>query len=176
VELPETHYARSGDLSVAYQVIGEGPPDLIYIPSGFHHVELTWQVSRVAQFLRRLSSLGRVLRFDKRGTGMSDRLTELPSLDTRMDDIRAVMDAAGSERAVLFVIGDGGFLGTVFAATYPERTSGLLLFNSSARYTRTPDMPWLRTRAELEALTERSRREWGDVDVMAEWMRPSMIA
>jgi class 3 adenylate cyclase len=172
VELPETHYARSGDLSVAYQVIGEGPPDLIYIPSGFHHVELTWQVSRVAQFLRRLSSLGRVLRFDKRGTGMSDRLTELPSLDTRMDDIRAVMDAAGSERAVLFVIGDGGFLGTVFAATYPERTSGLLLFNSSARYTRTPDMPWLRTRAELEALTERSRREWGDVDVMAEWMKP----
>jgi class 3 adenylate cyclase/pimeloyl-ACP methyl ester carboxylesterase len=174
VELPETHYARSGDLSIAYQVIGQGPLDLIYIPSGFHHVELSWQVSRIAQFLRRLSSLGRVLRFDKRGTGMSDRLTELPSLDTRMDDIRAVMDAAGSERAVLFVVGDGGFLGTVFAATYPERTSGLLLFNSSARATRSADMPWLRTRADLEALTERTRPEWGDLDAMADWLKPVM--
>jgi class 3 adenylate cyclase len=172
VELPGTQYARSGDLSIAYQVIGEGPPDLVYIPSGFHHVELSWQVSRVAEFLRRLASLGRVLRFDKRGTGMSDRLTELPSLDTRMDDIRAVMDAAGSERAVLFVIGDGGFLGSVFAATYPERTSGLLLFNSAARYVRSPDMPWLRTRAELEEQIHRSIREWGDLDAMADVLRP----
>jgi class 3 adenylate cyclase len=172
VELPGTQYARSGDLSIAYQVIGEGPPDLVYIPSGFHHVELSWQVSRVAEFLRRLASLGRVLRFDKRGTGMSDRLTELPSLDTRMDDIRAVMDAAGSERAVLFVIGDGGFLGSVFAATYPERTSGLLLFNSAARYVRSPDMPWLRTRAELEEQIQRSIREWGDLDAMADVLRP----
>lgn len=172
MELPGTQYARSGDLSIAYQVIGEGPPDLVYIPSGFHHVELSWQVSRVAEFLRRLASLGRVLRFDKRGTGMSDRLTELPSLDTRMDDIRAVMDAAGSERAVLFVIGDGGFLGSVFAATYPERTSGLLLFNSAARYVRSPDMPWLRTRAELEERIHRSIREWGDLDAMADVLRP----
>jgi class 3 adenylate cyclase/pimeloyl-ACP methyl ester carboxylesterase len=103
---------------------------------------------------------------------MSDRLTELPSLDTRMDDIRAVMDAAGSERAVLFVVGDGGFLGTVFAATYPERTSGLVLFNSSARATRSPDMPWLRTRADLEALIAKTKREWGDLDAMTDWLKP----
>ena len=152
VELPETHYARSGDLSIAYQVIGKGPPDLIYIPSGFHHVELV-----AGQPDRSVPSPIGLARprapLDKRGTGMSDRLTELPSLDTRMDDIRAVMDAAGSARGSLrrrrWGLPRHGLRGHLSRAH-----EGTPSFNSAARYTRTPDMPWNRTRAELEALTE----------------------
>ena len=157
----ETAYARSGDLNIAYQVVGAGPPDLVYISGEFNHLELDWENERFARFLRRLASISRLLRFDKRGTGMSDRPVELPSLDTRMDDVRAVLDAVESERAVLFANGDGGFLGTVFAATYPERTAGLILFNSMARVTRGPDTPWLRTRAEMEERIQAVIRAWG---------------
>ena len=169
----ETAYARSGDLSIAYQVLGEGPPDLVYISSDFNHVELDWENERFAQFIRRLASINRLLRFDKRGTGMSDRPVELPSLDTRMDDVRAVLDAVESERAVLFAHGDGGFLGTVFAATYPERTAGLVLFNSTPRRTRSPDMPWNATRTEVEERLQRVIRAWGNLDAMAELMKPA---
>jgi pimeloyl-ACP methyl ester carboxylesterase len=172
VELPETHYARSGDLSIAYQVLGEGPPDLVYIPSGFDHVELSWEIDRSAQLYRRLASVSRLLRFDKRGTGMSDRIAEGATLETRMDDIRAVMDAAGSTRAVLFGTGDGGQLSCLFAATYPERSTALVLFNSTPRLTRSPDMPWLRTRAEIEHEIENIHRRWGDLQAMAEGSKP----
>src|SRR5262249_24004670 len=103
----------------------------------------------------------------KRGTGMSDRLVELPSLDTRMDDVRAVLDAVDSERAVLFATGDGGFLGTVFAATYPERTAGLVLFNSQPRHTRGPDTPWLQTRVEPETRLQAIIEHGGDLEWMA---------
>jgi pimeloyl-ACP methyl ester carboxylesterase len=102
---------------------------------------------------------------------MSDRLVELPSLDTRMDDVRAVLDAVGSERAVLFATGDGGFLATVFVATYPERAVGLVLFNSTPRLTRRPDMPWLRTRAEVEERLQLIIRAWGNLENMAEIMK-----
>ena len=166
METTEIAYTRSGDLNIAFQVLGDGPPDLIYIHNGFNHLELDWENQRSARFYRRLASISRLLRFDKRGTGMSDRLVELPGLDTRMDDVRAVLDAAGSERAVLFATHDGGFLGTVFAATYPERTAGLVLFNSTPRLTRTPDMPWLWTRAEVEERTQKIIRAWGDLDEM----------
>jgi class 3 adenylate cyclase/pimeloyl-ACP methyl ester carboxylesterase len=169
VEPVETAYARSGDLSIAYQVLGEGPPDLVYISHTFNHLELDWEHEPSARFYRRLASISRLLRFDKRGTGMSDRPVELPSLDTRMDDVRAVLDAVGSERAVLFATGDGGFLGTVFAATYPERTAGLVLFNSTPRFTRSPDMPWLRTRAEQEELIQGTLRAWGNLEDMVDW-------
>jgi pimeloyl-ACP methyl ester carboxylesterase len=108
MDVPETRYAKSGGLNIAYQVVGEGPPDLVYIPAGFHHIELTWEFSRRARFLERLAALCRLLLFDKRGTGMSDRLTALPTLEARMDDVRAVMDAADSDRSVLFGIGEGG--------------------------------------------------------------------
>jgi class 3 adenylate cyclase len=171
VETPETAYAHSGDLSIAYQVLGEGPLDLVYIPSDFNHLELDWEHEHSARFYRRLASISRLLRFDKRGTGMSDRLVELPSLDTRMDDVRAVLDAVGSERAVLFATGDGGFLATVFVATYPERAVGLVLFNSTPRLTRSPDMPWLRTRAEVEERLQLIIREWGNLENMAEIMK-----
>jgi class 3 adenylate cyclase/pimeloyl-ACP methyl ester carboxylesterase len=168
VELPETHYARSGDLSIAYQVLGEGPPDIVYIPGGFHHVELSWQIDRSAQLYRRLASISRLLRFDKRGTGMSDRIAEAAPLETRMDDIRAVMDAAGCAQAVLFGTGDGGQLGCLFAATYPERSAALVLFNATPRLTRSPDMPWLRTRAEIERVIREISDRWGDLQAMAE--------
>ena len=171
MESAETAYARSGDLNIAYQVLGAGPPDLVYISGDFNHVELDWENERFARFLRRLASICRLLRFDKRGTGMSDRPLELPSLDTRMDDVRAVLDAVESERAVLFANGDGGFLGTVFAATYPERTAGLILFNSIPRLTRGADTPWLRTRAELEERIQTVIRAWGNLEDMAKLMK-----
>lgn len=171
MEAPETAYARSGDLSIAYQVLGEGPTDLVYIQSGFNHVELDWEEEHSARFYRRLASISRLLRFDKRGTGMSDPPVGLPSLDTRMDDVRAVLDAVESERAVLFATGDGGFLGTVFAATYPERTAGLVLFNSTPRFTRSPDMPWLRTRAEAEERVQETIRAWGNIEDMTKVLK-----
>ena len=128
---PETQYARSGDVHIAYQLVGEGNLDLVWIPSLAHHVELSWENPPVARFLVRLMELGRLLLFDKRGTGMSDRVSSDTTLETRMDDIRAVMDAARSEQAVVCALGEGGPLGMLFAATYPERTDGLVLINSS---------------------------------------------
>jgi pimeloyl-ACP methyl ester carboxylesterase len=150
VDLPATRYAKSGDLSIAFQTVGEGPPDLVYIPVGFHHVELTWEFHTRARFLHRLAAISRLVRFDKRGTGMSDRMDALPTLELRMDDVRAVMDAASSDRAILFGTADGGFLAALFAATYPERTSAVVFFNARPRQVRSPDMPWLRTRTDLE--------------------------
>jgi uncharacterized RmlC-like cupin family protein len=108
VQTPETYYAKSGDVHIAYQVVGEAPLDLVYIPNGPHHIELNWENPPVARFLERLASVPRLIAFDKRGTGMSDLVVGIPTLETRMDDVRAVMDAADSERAVLFAVGDAG--------------------------------------------------------------------
>ena len=126
-----------------------------------HHVELVWENPPQAQFLARLASLSRLLLFDKRGTGMSDRVVGVPNLETRMDDIRAVMDAADSERALIFGLGDGGPLGVLFAATYPERTSALVLLNSTPRFVRSPDLPWQPTRAEWERRADDVRAPLG---------------
>ena len=158
--IPETRYARSGDVSIAYQVVGEGPLDLVWIPSMTHHVELAWESPAHARFLNRLASISRLIVFDKRGTGMSDRLTGADTLEARMDDIRAVLDAAGSERAVLFALGEAGPLCMLFAATYPERTSALVLMNSTPRVVRSPEMPWLPSRAEAERRAEEMGRRW----------------
>jgi pimeloyl-ACP methyl ester carboxylesterase len=164
MESPETRYARSGDVSIAYQVVGEGPFDLVWIPGLTHHVELNWENPPVAQFLRRLASVSRLLIFDKRGTGMSDRVAGTATLEDRMDDIRAVMDAAGSDRAVISGLGDGGPLSALFAATYPERTAALVLLNSRPRSVRSPELPWLPARAEMERRLEEMVRQWGDFD------------
>jgi pimeloyl-ACP methyl ester carboxylesterase len=133
MQAPETRYTLSGDVNIAYQVVGDGPLDLVFIPSLTHHVELVWENPPQARFFGRLASIGRLLLFDKRGTGMSDRVVGTPPLEVRMDDIRAVMDAAGSERAVLCGLGDGGPLCALFAATYPERTTALVLINTAPR-------------------------------------------
>jgi class 3 adenylate cyclase/pimeloyl-ACP methyl ester carboxylesterase len=168
VDPPETRYTRSGDVNIAFQVVGEGSLDLVFIPSLTHHVELVWENPPQARFLSRLASLSRLLLFDKRGTGMSDRVVGVPTLETRMDDIRAVMDAADSERAVLFGLGDGGPLCALFAATYPERASALVLLNSAPRVVRSPELPWLPTRAEMERRSEEIVRRWGDREHFAE--------
>ncbi len=158
---PETQYARSGEVHIAYQVVGEGKLDLVWIPSLAHHVELSWENPPVARFLVRIAELGRLVVFDKRGTGMSDRVSSDTTLETRMDDIRAVMDAAGSERAVVCALGEGGPLAMLFAATYPERTDGLVLINSSPRLVRSAEFPWLPSRGEQEQNIEKMVREWG---------------
>ena len=168
VESPETRYTKSGGVHVAYQVVGEGALDLVYIPNAMHHVELNWENPPVARFLGRLSTLCRLIAFDKRGTGMSDRVEGVPTLETRMDDIRAVMDAAGSDRAVLFGIGDAGPLCTLFAATFPERTAGLMLMNTTPRFVRSPDFPWLPTRGEHEQVIDEAVRRSVDPASRAE--------
>ena len=137
--LPETRYARSGDVMIAYQVLGEGPFDVVIAPGWVSHVELQWEMAGWAALLRGLAGHARVLVFDKRGTGLSDRVTGAPTLEERSDDIRAVMDAAGSDRAALFGISKGVPMGVVFAASYPERVSALVLYAGMARVLWAPD-------------------------------------
>ena len=158
---PETRYAKSGDINIAYQVLGEGPPDLVAVEV-ISHIELDWEDSSENRFFTRLASICRLVRINQRGTGMSDRDVGAPTLETRMDDIRAVLDAVGSERAALFGLGDASPLSVLFAATYPERTSGLILMNSSPRFVRSPNLPWLPTREETQRRAAEAERRWGE--------------
>jgi class 3 adenylate cyclase/pimeloyl-ACP methyl ester carboxylesterase len=161
VKPPDVQYARSGELSIAYQVVGEGPLDFVFVPP-ISHLELAWESPAQAQFFDRLASLSRLIMLNQRGVGMSDRVPGVPTLEMRMDDIHAVMDAVGSERATLFGLGDAGPLCVLFAATYPERTSGLVLMNSSPRFVRNPELPWLPTRAEADLRARELERRWGE--------------
>jgi class 3 adenylate cyclase len=152
---PTTQYATSGDVHIAYQVVGDGAPDLVEVRGFLSHVDLDWDDARLARFHRDLASFSRLILFDKRGTGVSDRHVGMPTLEERMDDVRAVMDAAGSERAVLFGISEGAPMSVLFAATYPDRTAGLVLCGGMARSTWAPDYPWAAPAADLiEAGTE----------------------
>ncbi len=171
---PETRYAKSGDVNIAYQVVGEGPLDLVYVPGWISNIELMWEEPDYARFLRRLASFSRLILFDKRGTGMSDRVPNdrLPTLEERMDDVRAVMDAAGSERAALLGHSEGGNMAAVFAATYPRRATALILLGSFAKRIRSPDYPWAPTAEERIALAEQIERDWGALDLTE--MAPSM--
>jgi class 3 adenylate cyclase len=162
-----TRYAKSGDVYIAYQVVGEGPLDLVWIPSLAHHVELNWENPLVASWLERLARLGRLIVFDKRGTGMSDRLSDDTTLETRMDDIRAVMDSAGSSRALVVALGDGGALAMLFAATYPDRTVGLVLINTVPRGVWSPEFPWLASRGAIERRIEEMVRRWAEAEPAA---------
>ena len=142
VVVPETRYALSGDVHIAYQVVGDGPFDLIFVPGFVTHVELQWRLPGMADFIRDLGSFSRLIRFDKRGTGMSDPVSGAPSLETRMDDVRAVMDAVGSRRAAFYGLSEGAALSILFAATYPERTAALVVRSCSPRTMWAPDFPW----------------------------------
>jgi pimeloyl-ACP methyl ester carboxylesterase len=130
--LPETRYALSDDVNIAYQVMGAGPVDIIMVPGVVSHVEFLHEVSGYTAFLRRLSAFARVVTFDKRGQGLSDRTSDAPSLEQRMDDVRAVADAVGSQRAVIMGFSEGCAMSALFAATYPERVSQLILFGGFA--------------------------------------------
>ena len=146
----ETRYAKSGRVSIAYQVAGEGPFDLIVVPGFVSHVEVAWEQPRLAHFLSRLASFSRLIMFDKRGTGMSDPVDSPPSMEERMDDIRAVMDASGSRRGTLFGISEGGTLSLLFASEHPERTQALVLYGSWARRLTGPDYPYGPSAEQLE--------------------------
>jgi pimeloyl-ACP methyl ester carboxylesterase len=171
VSPPETRYAKSGDVNIAYQVVGQGAVDLLYVPGWVSHVELGWDLPELALGFERLASFSRLFLFDKRGTGMSDPVpaSELPTLEQRMDDVRAVLDAVGSQRAVIFGASEGGNMSMLFAAAYPERTVALCTFGSTARRIRTPDYPWAPSweeRLQAFALVERqwtSGLDWEDM-------------
>jgi pimeloyl-ACP methyl ester carboxylesterase/class 3 adenylate cyclase len=170
--VPQTKYARSDSVNVAYQVFGEGPRDLVYIPGWVSNIELMWDDPVLASILRRFSSFARMIIFDKRGTGMSDRVPEgeLPALEVRMDDVRAVMDAAGSEKATLLGHSEGGNMASLFAATYPERTEGLILVASYAKRVWSEDYPWAPKPVDREGEIREIEETWGDPAALPDWI------
>ena len=160
---PDTRYARSGDVNIAYQVLGDGPIDLVFVMGWVSHLEYFWAEPSFARFLRRLASFSRLILFDKRGTGLSDRvpLNALPTLEQRMEDVHAVMDAVGCERAAICGVSEGGPMSALFAATYPERTIALTMIGTYARRLRDVDYPWGPTFEQREAYLEEIERSWG---------------
>jgi pimeloyl-ACP methyl ester carboxylesterase len=181
VDTPQTHYAKTVDgVHIAYQVFGEGPIDLLYVSGWISNVDLNWTSPDYARFLRRLASFSRLIIFDKRGVGLSDRVPdkELPDLETRMDDLVAVMDAAGSRRAMIFGESDGGPLCAVFAATYPDRVLGLVMHGPDVRAAWAPDSPWGMTPEDFRDEVENIERGWGTGRFergFLEEMAPSMV-
>lgn len=139
---PQTRYARSGEIHIAYQVVGDGPMDLVFVPGWVSHVEAWWELPMAQRFLRRLASFSRLILFDKRGTGASDRVAGFPTIEERIDDVRAVMDEVGSERAAMVGFSEGGTMGVMFAALHPDRTSALVLYGAFARWLKSPDYPF----------------------------------
>jgi pimeloyl-ACP methyl ester carboxylesterase len=183
MERPETSYARSGDISIAYQVVGDGPFDLVYVPGFLSHVELRWTVPSFAESLRELAAFSRLILFDKRGTGMSDHVAGAPTLETRMDDLRAVMDAVGSRRAAIFGVSEGAPMSLLFAATYPERTAALVLRSGFPRTMWAPDYPWGRREEDYPHELQRQLRIFGPrrdaethVRSLAHWREEDMHA
>jgi class 3 adenylate cyclase len=164
-------YARSGDVNIAYQVTGDGPFDLVLVHGFFSHLELDWELPALAHFHERLGSFARLIRFDKRGTGLSDRGVGFPDFETRMDDVRAVMDAAGSESAALLGYSEGGPMSVLFTATYPERVRALVLYSTYAkRCDPDDDYPWAPTREERVRVANELEATWGEnVDLSSMW-------
>jgi pimeloyl-ACP methyl ester carboxylesterase len=177
MRVPETKYALSGDVNIAYQTLGDAPLDLVFVMGWVSHLEYFWREPRFARFLRRLASFSRLILFDKRGTGLSDRvqLSELPTLEQRMDDVRAVLDAVGSERAALCGVSEGGPMSALFAATYPEKTSALVMIGTYAKRVRDEEYPWGPTAEEREAFFAELREHWGGA-VGLEERAPSLAA
>jgi pimeloyl-ACP methyl ester carboxylesterase len=159
---PRTRYARSGDAHIAYQVFGDGDLDLVFVPGFVSNIEHYWEMPQVPDLLERLGSFARVVIFDKRGTGLSDPVAGPPPLEQRMDDMQAVMDAAGVERAALYGISEGGPASVLFAATYPERTSALVLYGSTPRFRTDSDISWGATDEQIELMLAETERTWGD--------------
>ncbi|MGI9407871.1 MAG: alpha/beta fold hydrolase [Hyphomicrobiaceae bacterium] len=153
---PQTRYARSSDVHIAYQLFGEGPANLVLAPGFVSHIDNYWDHPRVARWLRELASFARVAMFDKRGTGLSDQVPDLPGMDERMDDVRAVMDAVGFERAAIMGISEGGSLSALFAASHPDRCQALILYGAFAQFT-----SWFPTEEALQGLFDYIETSWG---------------
>src|SRR5436309_1053464 len=159
--MPRTRYATNGDLSIAYQVIGDGPVDLVVVPGFVSHIEVLWDEPSAARFFEHLASFARVILFDKRGMGLSDRPPKPPTLEQSMDDVLAVMDAAGSERAILFGISEGGPMSLLCAAAHPDRVAGLIVFGTYPRILRADDYEPGVPPEVLDAFFAALRRDWG---------------
>ncbi len=166
---PTTRYAKSGEVHVAYQLFGDGPKNLVFVPGFISHIENYWDEPRFARWLDRLATFSRVVMFDKRGTGLSDRVGDLPSMDQRMDDVRAVMDATGMQEAIVFGISEGGSLASLFAAHHPERCQGLILYGAFAKFT-----SWFPTDEALEGLFQYIETAWGSGESLP-MFAPSMV-
>jgi pimeloyl-ACP methyl ester carboxylesterase len=172
--MPTTKYAKSADVHIAYQVVGEGAHHLVLVPGWVSHVEYAWEDPSCSHFLRRLASFSRLILLDRRGTGLSDRVTEVPTLEQRMDDVRAVMDAAGAEQAALFGLSEGGAMCLTFAATYPSRTSALMLYGTFARLLRAPDYPIGVPAGFFAQVLEFVENSWGTGSMSADYFAPSL--
>lgn len=159
---PETRYARSGEVHLAYQVIGDGPIDLVYVPTWISQVEHYWEEPRVARYFERLASFSRLIMFDRRGSGLSDPMPRAPTLEEQMDDVVAVMEAAGSERAGVFAQFEAGAMAALFAATHPERTRALMLYEAMPRASWAPDYDWAMRKEERNAQIDTVIERWGD--------------
>jgi pimeloyl-ACP methyl ester carboxylesterase len=183
VNAPETRYAKTADgVNIAYQVTGDGPVDIVFVMGWTSHIELMWAEPSLARFLGRLATFSRLILFDKRGMGLSDRVSpeRLPSLEVRMDDARAVMDAVGSERAVVIGVSEGGPMATLFAATYPERTIALILFGTGACWIPDAGYPWpTMSDPRFEEAIAEDERLWGTKEFAAreirDWGAPTQV-
>ena len=176
MKTPQTKYARSGELSIAYQVLGDGPLNLVHIPGIVSHVDLAWENASYRRFMERLSSFARVIVYDKRGMGLSDPVSEAPSVEERIDDTRAVMDAVGVDRAAIFGCSEGALLATFFAAAYPHRVSHSILYGSFARLRPDPpDYPWGFEDEAIVEFEEAIKEAWGE-GIMLTLLAPSMLS
>lgn len=166
--VPKTRYTKSGDVHIAYQVVGDGSRDLVYLPGIFAHIELQWEEPSYARFLRRLSSFSRLIALDMRGTGLSDRSVQLPLLEHQMDDVTAVLDAAESDRAVIFGVSQSGPMAALYAATNPQRTEALILYGSYASAAARSDYPWGRSAAWIKEFHQELDLSWGEGAFLSE--------
>src|SRR4051812_34967094 len=158
---PETLYTRCGSINIAYQVVGDGPIDIVLVPGWVSNIDVFWEEPNFAGFLRSLASFSRLILFDKRGTGLSDRVTDTPTLEERMEDVQTVMNAVGSESAALIGYSEGAPMCALFAATYPEKTRALIMIGGYARRMRSADFPIGAENAEMEAFISGIEENWG---------------
>jgi len=172
--IPDVQYARSGEVAIAYQVVGDGPLDIVFARGFAGDLLTTWEQPLLVRFVEGLAEFSRVLLLDKRGTGLSDGFREPPTLEARMDDLRAVMDAAGSEKAAIWCGHEAAWLAVLFAATYPERTVALVLFDPHVSGLRTDDYPWARDEGEWRAHLAEVRERWGSRDYLEELARQNV--
>ena len=175
-EIPSTHYVKSDDVHIAYQVLGEGSSDLLFVPGFVSNVEAIWQSPEQSAFFRRLASFCRLILFDKRGTGMSDRGSQIFALEQRMHDVQAILDAVGSERAALFGISEGGPMSLLYTATYPERTSALVLYGSYAKRSWAPDYPAGWKDEQWQLVFDDIEHRWGTPEAVSISMRVPGVA